>query len=65
MLGRIEPLIGQGSVVLMHDGVGPGARRTGCEETVALVEPLVARLRELGCEPTPLGVAIGEQEVEA
>jgi peptidoglycan/xylan/chitin deacetylase (PgdA/CDA1 family) len=55
MLGRIEPLLGSGSVVLMHDGLGPGARRTGCGETVALVEPLVARLRELGCEPTPLG----------
>src|SRR5215212_2215479 len=65
MLGRIEPLLGQGSIVLMHDGLGPGAQRTGCEETVALVEPLVARLRELGCEPTPLGVAVGEQEVEA
>ena len=65
MLGRVEPLLGQGSVVLMHDGLGPGARRTGCEETVALVEPLVARLRELGCEPTPLGVAVGEQRVGA
>jgi hypothetical protein len=65
MLKRIEPLLGQGSVVLMHDGLGPGARRTGCGETVALVEPLVARLRELSCEPTPLGAAVREQEVEA
>jgi peptidoglycan/xylan/chitin deacetylase (PgdA/CDA1 family) len=65
MLGRIGPLLGPGSVVLMHDGLGPGARRTGCGETVALVEPLVARLRELGCEPTPLGVAVGEQRVGA
>ena len=65
MLGRVEPLLGLGSVVLMHDGLGPGARRTGCEETVALVEPLVARLRELGCEPTPLGVAVGGQRVGA
>jgi peptidoglycan/xylan/chitin deacetylase (PgdA/CDA1 family) len=65
MLGRIEPLLGQGSVVLMHDGLGPGARRTGCGETVALVEPLVARLRELGCELKPLGIAVGKQEVEA
>jgi peptidoglycan-N-acetylglucosamine deacetylase len=65
MLGRIEPLLGLGSVVLMHDGLGPGARRTGCRETVALVEPLVTRLRELGCEPTPLGVAVGDQRVVA
>ena len=65
MLGRIEPLLSPGSIVLMHDGLGPGARRTGCAETVALVEPLVARLRELGCEPTPLGAAVGEQKVGA
>src|SRR5205085_114631 len=25
-----------GAVVLMHDGLGPGARREGCEETVRL-----------------------------
>ena len=65
MFGRIDPLLGQSSIVLMHDGLGPGAQRTGCGETVALVKPLVARLRELNCEPTPLGVAVGEQEVEA
>lgn len=54
MLRLVEPLLGPGSVVLMHDGLGPGARRTGCDETVALVEPLVARLRSLGCEPATL-----------
>ena len=54
MLRRAEPLLGPGSVVLMHDGLGPGARRSGCEETVALVEGLVARLRSMGCEPAPL-----------
>jgi peptidoglycan/xylan/chitin deacetylase (PgdA/CDA1 family) len=54
MLGRVEPLLGHGSVVLMHDGIGPGARRGGCEETVALVGGLVARLRSIGCEPAPL-----------
>ena len=63
MLAHIEPLLGPGSTVLMHDGLGPGARRTGCAETAALLGPLVTRLRELGCEPTPLGVAIGEQRV--
>jgi peptidoglycan/xylan/chitin deacetylase (PgdA/CDA1 family) len=65
MFGRIVPLLGPGSVVLMHDGLGPGARRTGCRETVALVEPLVAHLREIGCEPTTLGVAVGEKGVVA
>jgi peptidoglycan-N-acetylglucosamine deacetylase len=54
MLRNVEPLLGPGAVVLMHDGLGPGALRTGCEETLALVEPLVARLRAMGCEPAPL-----------
>ncbi len=54
MLRRAEPLLGPGSVVLMHDGLGPGARRGGCEETVALVGGLVALLRSMGCEPAPL-----------
>jgi hypothetical protein len=54
MRRNVEPLLGPGEVVLMHDGIGPGALRTGCEETVALVEPLVACLRSLGCEPAPL-----------
>jgi peptidoglycan-N-acetylglucosamine deacetylase len=65
MLRRIEPLLGPGSVVLMHDGLGPGVRRTGCRETVALVEPLVTRLRGLGFEPTPLAAAVEGQRVEA
>lgn len=54
MLRRVNPLLGPGSVVLMHDSLGPGSLRTGCEETVALVEPLVARLRSIGCEPASL-----------
>lgn len=54
MLRNVDPLLGSGAVVLMHDGIGPGALRTGCGETVALVEPLVARLRSIGCEPAPL-----------
>ena len=65
MLGRIEPLLGPGSVVLMHDGLGPGARRTGCGETFALLGPLIARLHKLGCEPVPLGVALEARTIEA
>lgn len=34
-----------GAVVLLHDGLGPGARRTGCEETVALTELLLEPAR--------------------
>ena len=74
MLRRIEPLLGPGSIVLMHDALGPGALRTGCEETVALVEPLVACLRSIDCEPAPLTLldvpaqspaSAGRREVEA
>lgn len=54
MLANVGPALGPGSVVLMHDGLGPGARRSGCEETVALIEPLVARIRALGREPAPM-----------
>ena len=54
MMCRVEPLLGPGSVVLMHDGLGPGARRSGCEETVALVGDLTDHLRWMGCEPVPL-----------
>jgi peptidoglycan-N-acetylglucosamine deacetylase len=31
-----------GDVILMHDALGPGARRDGCPETVALTELLLA-----------------------
>ena len=52
-LGRL----GDGAVVLMHDALGPGVRRAGCAETVALTEKLLAEghrsvpLDELGAVP--------------
>ena len=57
MLDSVGPLLRQDAVVLMHDGLGPGALRAGCEETVRLVGDLVSRLRELGCEPSSVQVA--------
>jgi peptidoglycan/xylan/chitin deacetylase (PgdA/CDA1 family) len=49
-----------GEVVLMHDGIGPGARREDCDETVRLTEALLesasaaglraATVSELGAE---------------
>jgi peptidoglycan/xylan/chitin deacetylase (PgdA/CDA1 family) len=59
MLRRVEPLLGPGSILLMHDAVGPGSLRTGCEETVTLVGPLVERLRSIGCEPGPIASSLG------
>ena len=54
MMERIGSSLSPGSVVLMHDGLGPGARRDGCEETVSVIQPLVGQIRELGCEPAPV-----------
>ena len=54
MLAAVEPGIEDGAIVLAHDGLGPGATRDGCEETVALIEPLVALGRDRGLEPEVL-----------
>jgi len=54
MQERVEDRISPGAIVLMHDGVGPGATRDGCAETVALVGPLVSLARSRGLEPAPL-----------
>ncbi len=51
MLAAISPDLRDGAIVLAHDGIGPGAERVGCEETVALVGPLVRAARERGLEP--------------
>lgn len=51
MLAAISPDLRDGAIVLAHDGIGPGAERAGCEETVALVGPLVRAARERGLEP--------------
>jgi predicted N-acetyltransferase YhbS len=48
--------------MLMHDGVGPGARRDDCAPTFGLIEPLVAELRSRALEPAVLDP---ETEVEA
>jgi peptidoglycan/xylan/chitin deacetylase (PgdA/CDA1 family) len=40
-----------GEVVLMHDGIGPGARREDCDETVRLTEALLEAARAVGLRP--------------
>jgi len=54
MLARIGGGISPGAIILMHYGVGPGARRDGCVATVDLVRPLVALVRSHGLEPATL-----------
>ena len=34
--------LGADAIVLMHDALGPGALRSGCENTLALIAPLLA-----------------------
>lgn len=53
LVRRVWPELGPGTIVLAHDGLGPGATREDCAQTVAMIEPLVsaARARGLRCEP--------------
>ncbi|MBA2347931.1 MAG: polysaccharide deacetylase family protein, partial [Solirubrobacterales bacterium] len=54
LLDRVLGALRPGAIVLAHDGLGPGARRAGCEETVALVGPLVRAIRGAGLTAGPL-----------
>ncbi|HEX4466555.1 MAG TPA: polysaccharide deacetylase family protein [Solirubrobacteraceae bacterium] len=54
MLAAAEPELPAGGAVLMHDAIGPGATRGGCENTIALLEPLVEAALELGIALMPL-----------
>ena len=42
MLATVGPQLRAGAVVLLHDGLGPGARRHGCEETVRFTRMIAA-----------------------
>lgn len=53
--GHVGPLSGAAEVVLMHDALGPGALRDGCQNTVDLIDGLVATARARGMETRPLG----------
>jgi peptidoglycan/xylan/chitin deacetylase (PgdA/CDA1 family)/alkylation response protein AidB-like acyl-CoA dehydrogenase len=50
MLEQARPGIGAGGVVLMHDALGPGALRAGCENTVELVQELIVLARAEGLD---------------
>jgi peptidoglycan/xylan/chitin deacetylase (PgdA/CDA1 family) len=54
MHARLHDRLDPGAVVLMHDGIGPGARRSGCRDTVELVSRLVETLAERAVRPVPL-----------
>jgi peptidoglycan/xylan/chitin deacetylase (PgdA/CDA1 family) len=42
MLALAGPSLRPGAIVLLHDGIGPGDRRSGCEETVRFARFLAA-----------------------
>jgi peptidoglycan/xylan/chitin deacetylase (PgdA/CDA1 family) len=54
MLARACLQLHDGGIVLMHDALGPGALRTGCENTVELLPGLIAAARSAGLEVGPL-----------
>ena len=42
MLAAVGPELHEGAIVLLHDGLGPGALRLGCEETVRFTRLIAA-----------------------
>lgn len=54
MLAELEGTLAGGDVILMHDGIGPGALRSDVRATVDLIAPLVGLCHERGFELTPL-----------
>ncbi len=53
MLAHARSQLQDGGAVLMHDALGPGARRAGCQNTLALLPALAtaARARSLALGP--------------
>jgi peptidoglycan/xylan/chitin deacetylase (PgdA/CDA1 family) len=49
----------EGDVILMHDGLGPGARRDDCAQTVTLTEMLLASAEERGLATAGVSAAEG------
>lgn len=54
MLAQAQSELGVGGVVLMHDALGPGAMRLGCQNTIALLDDLVEQARSEGLTVGPL-----------
>ena len=61
MFGALEAQGGlrDGDVILMHDALGPGARRDGCPETVALTELLLATADRAGLSTATVSAGAG------
>ncbi len=46
--------LADGGAVLMHDAIGPGALRAGCQNTIALLPALAAAARADGLALAPM-----------
>jgi len=51
---RVLQRLSEHAVVLLHDGVGPGARRVDCRETIDLITPLLEAMNERRLRPMTL-----------
>jgi len=58
MLASCRRELALGGSVLMHDGLGPGSRRSGAMNTVELIAPLVRTARAEGLAVRPLAEAL-------
>jgi peptidoglycan-N-acetylglucosamine deacetylase len=54
MLDHARGLVARGGSVLMHDALGPGAARDGCENTAQLIVPLAHEVRRQGLALAPM-----------
>jgi peptidoglycan/xylan/chitin deacetylase (PgdA/CDA1 family) len=65
MLVRAHAELADGGVVLMHDALGPGALRGGCENTVELIGELVAAARHQRLRVTPMSYEVADMDADA
>jgi peptidoglycan-N-acetylglucosamine deacetylase len=54
MLAHAQTQLADGGAVLMHDALGPGTRRAGCENTIALLPGLATAARARGLALAPM-----------
>jgi len=54
MLDRASGELGDRAIVLMHDALGPGSERIGCDNTLELIAPLSAHARAQGLTLAPV-----------
>ncbi len=55
MLDHAHSELADGGAVLMHDALGPGAKRAGCQNTLALLPALTEAARAHGLLLAPMG----------